>query len=128
MRCFFLHSRQISDSPHSVVGFIFEKGKENYFIKCFETLNGIKIYFTFIPCLINEKRLKTFYVRTNKERKKKDLYKIYKDGGLLKYWEDVTAINRADRRENHILFVDCRLYCGKIGNNFADNQIFDKKI
>ncbi|MBR6279426.1 MAG: hypothetical protein IKR41_11830 [Bacteroidales bacterium] len=77
--------------------------------------------------MINEKRLKTFYVRTNKERKKKDLYKIYKDDGLLKYWEDVTAINRADRRENHILFVDCRLYCGKIGNNFADNQIFDEK-
>jgi len=23
--------------------------------KCFETLNGIKIYFTFIPCLIAEK-------------------------------------------------------------------------
>jgi len=46
--------------------------------KCFETLNGIKIYFTFIPCLIAEKRLKTFYVRTNKERKKRDLYKQYK--------------------------------------------------
>lgn len=109
-------------------GIVFEKGKENYFIKCFETSNGVKIYFTFIPCLINEKRLKTFYVRTNRERKKRDLFEKYKDGGLLKYWEDVTAINGADRPEDRILFVECRLYASKDDNNFSDRQIFNKNL
>lgn len=107
-------------------GIVFSKNNTNYFIKCFETQDGTKIYFSFIPCLIDVNRLKSFYVRTNKERKKKDLYKIYKEGGFLKYMGDVTTINGVDRREDRFIFVDCLLYCGKENNKFSDNQNFNK--
>ncbi len=109
---------------------VFEKGGKNHFVKCFESGDGRKVHFTFIPALVNEKNIKTFIVRG--KRTQDEIYKIYNDkkggGSVLKYLVGSNAtINGADWLSEPILFVECRLYADKDNSNISDRQTFSEK-
>lgn len=104
---------------------VFEKDGKNHFVKCFNMPNGDKIMFSFIPSLVYEKNIKTFLVRD--ERKKRQIYKKYKDGGSIKFLDSYSTFNGIERHSEPILFVECRLYADKDNSNISENQIFNEK-